>query len=59
MTYLSVGDMAQAFRMRRHSAELQTHLTRLAEEMTSGVRSLGAPRWCSASGTAAWLVDVV
>ncbi|WP_413876623.1 flagellin [Albidovulum sp.] len=43
MTYLSVGDMAQAFRMRHHNAELQTHLARLTEEMTSGARSdLGA-----------------
>ena len=39
MTYLSVGDMAQAFRMRRHNADLQTHLARLTDEMTSGVRS--------------------
>lgn len=39
MNYLSVGDMAQAFRMRRHNADLQTRLASLAEEMTSGVRS--------------------
>lgn len=39
MNYLSVGDMAHGFRLRRHGAELQTHLTRLTTEMTSGVRS--------------------
>lgn len=39
MNYLSVGDMAQAYTMRRHSATLQTHLTRLSEEMTTGIRA--------------------
>lgn len=39
MHYLSVGDMAQAFQMRRHNAALQTHLVRLTEEMTTGIRA--------------------
>lgn len=39
MNYLSVGDMAQAFQMRRHNAALQTHLARLTEEMSTGVRA--------------------
>lgn len=39
MHYLSVGDLAQAYQMRRHNAALQTHLARLTEEMTTGVRS--------------------
>ena len=43
MTLLSVGDMAQAFRMRRHNAQLQTQVMRLTAEMTSGTRAdLGA-----------------
>lgn len=39
MNYLSVGDMAQAFQMRRHNAALQTHLANLSEEMTTGTRA--------------------
>lgn len=39
MNYLSVGDMAQAFQMRRHNVTLQEHLSRLGEELTTGVRS--------------------
>lgn len=39
MKYLSVGDMAHSFQMRRQNANLQTHLTRLGREMTTGIRS--------------------
>lgn len=39
MNYLSVGDMAQAFQMRRHNVTLQDHLSRLSEELTTGVHS--------------------
>ncbi|OYX41654.1 MAG: hypothetical protein B7Z02_15140 [Rhodobacterales bacterium 32-67-9] len=39
MNYVSIGDMAQAFQMRRHNVELQKHLGRLTEEMTTGVRA--------------------
>ena len=39
MNYVSVGDMAQAFQMRRHNVELQKHLTRLTEELTTGRKS--------------------
>lgn len=39
MNYVSIGDMAQAFQMRRHNVELQKHLTRLTEEMTTGVKA--------------------
>lgn len=39
MNYLPVGDMAQAFQIRRHNVELQRHLTRLTGELTSGVKA--------------------
>lgn len=39
MNYLSIGDMAQAFQMRRHNVELQKQLSRLSEELTTGVKS--------------------
>jgi flagellar hook-associated protein 3 FlgL len=39
MSYLSVGDMAQAYQMRRHNAGLQGELMRLSEELTSGVQA--------------------
>ncbi|MCW3782049.1 flagellin [Defluviimonas salinarum] len=39
MTTLSIGDMARAFQMRRQNTELQRTLTRLSEELTSGVKS--------------------
>ncbi|SPH23424.1 hypothetical protein DEA8626_02487 [Defluviimonas aquaemixtae] len=36
MNYISIGDMAQSYQMRRHNVELQKHLVRLSEELTSG-----------------------
>lgn len=39
MNYVSIGDMAQAYQMRRHNVELQKHLMRLSEELTSGKKS--------------------
>ena len=39
MNYVSIGDMAQAFQMRRHNVELQKHLLQLSEELTSGVKA--------------------
>lgn len=39
MNFLSVGDMAQFFQLRRQNAGLQTQLTRLGKELTTGVRS--------------------
>lgn len=39
MNYVSIGDMAQAFQMRRHNVELQRHLSQLTAELTSGVKS--------------------
>ena len=39
MNYLSVGDMALNFQMRRHSAALDTRLASLTREVTSGVKS--------------------
>lgn len=39
MNYISIGDMAQAFQMRRHNVQLQRHLTQLAGELTSGVKA--------------------
>lgn len=39
MNYVSIGDMAQAFQMRRHNVELQRQLSRLTEDLTSGVKS--------------------
>lgn len=39
MTYVSIGDMARSFQLRRHNVELQKHLTTLTEELTTGVKS--------------------
>ena len=39
MNYVSIGDMAQAFQMRRHNVELQRHLSQLTDELTSGVKA--------------------
>ncbi len=38
MNYKSVGDMAQAFQLQRHNVQLKTHLSRLSEELTTGVQ---------------------
>jgi flagellar hook-associated protein 3 FlgL len=38
MSYVSVGDMAQLFQMRRHNAQLKTLSSQLSEELTTGVR---------------------
>lgn len=38
MTYLSVGDMAQAYQLRRHNAEMKTLMNQLTDEMISGAR---------------------
>ncbi len=43
MNYLSAGDMALNFQMRRHNAALDTKLATLTQEVTSGIKSdLGA-----------------
>ncbi|GAB4386324.1 flagellin [Albidovulum sp.] len=39
MSYISIGDMAQTYQMRRHHVELQKHLTRLSKELASGQRA--------------------
>lgn len=39
MNYLSVGDMAQSYQLRRHSTQLKQTMTTLSEEMTTGVQS--------------------
>ncbi|MCB2136534.1 MAG: flagellar biosynthesis protein FlgL [Rhodobacteraceae bacterium] len=39
MNFLSVGDMAQTFQMRRHNVDLQQQLQRLSGELTSGTKS--------------------
>lgn len=39
MNYLSVGDMAQTYQLRHHSAQIKKTLTTLSEEMTTGVKS--------------------
>ncbi len=36
MSYLSVGDMAQTFLLRQHSAQMKTNLNRLTQELSSG-----------------------
>ncbi|WP_415183714.1 flagellin [Phaeovulum sp.] len=38
MNYKSIGDMAQTFQMQRHNLQLKTHLSRLTEELTTGVQ---------------------
>jgi len=43
MTYLSVGDMAQSYLMQRHNVQIKSTMTRLTEELTTGVqKDLGA-----------------
>ncbi|SOC06714.1 flagellin [Rhodobacter maris] len=37
MKYVSVGDMAQTYTMRNHNAQLKTTMTRLSEELVTGV----------------------
>lgn len=39
MNYLSVGDLAQTYQLRRHSAQIKQTLATLSEEMTTGVSS--------------------
>lgn len=39
MNYLSVGDMAQSYQMRRHNAQLKQTMNALSEELTTGVQS--------------------
>jgi flagellar hook-associated protein 3 FlgL len=39
MNYVSIGDMAQSFQLRRHNVELKKHLSTLTEELTKGVKS--------------------
>lgn len=43
MNYVSFGDMAQAFQLRRHDQQLKTAMTSLTREVMTGIRSdLGA-----------------
>lgn len=39
MTTVSIGDLARNFQLRRQNAELQTRLSTLTKEMTSGMKS--------------------
>ncbi len=39
MNYVSVGDMAQAYQMRRHNVQLKMTMTQLTEEVVTGVKS--------------------
>lgn len=39
MNYVSIGDMAQSFQLRRHGVELQRRLTALTEELNTGVQA--------------------
>ncbi len=39
MSLYSVGDMSQIHQLRRHSSELKSHATRLADEMTTGAKA--------------------
>lgn len=39
MNYVSIGDMAQTFQLRRHNVQLQRHLQQLSEELTTGVKA--------------------
>ncbi|MCB2094407.1 MAG: flagellar biosynthesis protein FlgL [Rhodobacteraceae bacterium] len=39
MNYISIGDIAQSFQLRRHNVQLQRHLQQLSEELTSGVKA--------------------
>lgn len=36
MNYMSIGDMAQAYQMRRHNVQLKEHMMQLTQEMTTG-----------------------
>jgi flagellar hook-associated protein 3 FlgL len=38
MNYVSVGDMAQSFQLRQHNTQLKTTLSRLSEEVASGIK---------------------
>lgn len=38
MNYVSVGDMAQTYLLRRHNAQLKTTMSRLTQELSSGVQ---------------------
>lgn len=43
MKYISVGDMSQTYLLRRHNSQLKTTMTRLNEEMITGIaKDLGA-----------------
>ncbi len=37
MTFLSIGDLAQSFRLRNHDVQLKRTMVRLTEEMTTGL----------------------
>ena len=39
MTTVSIGDLARNFQLRRQNAELQTRLSTLTKEMTTGRKS--------------------
>ncbi|MFT3690565.1 hypothetical protein [Paenirhodobacter sp.] len=39
MNYLSVGDMAQTYQLRRHSTQIKKMMTTLTEETTTGIKS--------------------
>lgn len=39
MPLISIGDLAQSFVLRRHNAELKSDITRLTQEMTTGLHS--------------------
>lgn len=39
MTTVSIGDLARNFQLRRHNTELQTRLSTLTQEMTTGARA--------------------
>lgn len=43
MNYVSVGDMAQSYLLRRHNVQLKSTMTRLTEELSSGIqKDIGA-----------------
>lgn len=39
MNFLSIGDLAQSFRLRNHDVQLKRELARLTEEVTTGIAS--------------------
>lgn len=39
MNFLSIGDLAQSYRLRNHDAQLKRELARLSDEVTTGVTS--------------------